>query len=189
MNATEGLYRPPSAYKLLPAILGLFAAFGVLSLIVRGGPPLWFTLLWFAMLGWLAANSLYRTNYELRFDDTYLFWRGFLRSGKVQLADVLAVDSEFLGSIAVFVCRDGGKIRVAVLQGFAPFLSSLSAVNPSLGAQPGLYARFVERAQLRRRARHTCLIYAAATAAEKKDYLSGGTPNLADPEATQAGHE
>jgi len=155
MKAREGFYRPPGPYKLFPAILSVFAGFGVLGLVVREGPPLWFILLWFAMLGWLAVNGLYRTNYELRFDDTYLYWQGFLRSGKVRLSDVLAVDSEFLGSIAVFVCRDGRKIRAGVLQGFAPFLSSLSAANPSLGAKPGLYARFVDQAQLRRRAGRT----------------------------------
>jgi len=155
MNATEGFYRPRASYKLLPAILGVFASFGAISLVVNEGPPLWFSLLWFAMLGWLAVNGLYRTNYELRFDDTYLYWRGFLRSGKVRLSDVVAVDSEFLGSIAVFVCRDGGKIRAGVLQGFAPFLSSLSAAHPSIGAKPGLYARFVDQAQLRGRGGRT----------------------------------
>jgi hypothetical protein len=153
MSAKEGLYRTPIGWRMLPVILGIFAAAGLVGLVVStlgNGPPWWFLLLWFAVLGWLAFNALYRTSYELRFDDAYLFWRGFLRSGKFQVSDVVGVEYDFLGSVAVFTCRDGRRTRVVVLQGFAPFLAALAKAHPAIGAAPGRYARFVERAQLRR---------------------------------------
>lgn len=149
MSAREGLYRAALAWRMLPAILGIFAAFGLVSLLLTNGPPWWFVLLWFAMVGWLAINGLYRTSYELSVDNAYLYWRGFLRSGRVLVAEVGGVDWEFLGSVAVFTFQNGRRIRVVVLQGFAPFLAALTKSHPAIGAAPGRYARFVERAQLR----------------------------------------
>jgi hypothetical protein len=137
---------------MLPAVLGLFGAVGLAFLVaslLTGEPPWWFVLLWFVVVGWLAINGLYRTSYELKFDDAYLYWRGFLRSGKVRLSDVVAVEPEFYGSVAVFVCRDGQRIRVGVLQGLAPFLTALTEAHPTVGASRWWYATFVERAQLR----------------------------------------
>jgi hypothetical protein len=134
---------------MLPVILGVFAAFGLVGPFVKDGPPWGFFVLWFVMVGYLAINFLYRTSGELRFDDSYLFWRGFLRSGRVRLSDVVGIDTEFLGSIAVFNCRDGQRIRVVVLQGFAPFLTALNTAHPTVVVAPGRYARLVERAQLR----------------------------------------
>jgi hypothetical protein len=110
--------------------------------------------LWFAFVGSLAING-YRLNYELKFDDTYLYWRGFLRSGKVRVSDVVAVEPEFHGSIAVFACRDGQRIRVGVLQGLAPFLTAWTEAQPSVGASRWWYPRFVERAQLRGKTERT----------------------------------
>lgn len=148
MSAKEGRYLP-IGWSMFPAILGIFALAGIGALvasIVTGG-PWWFFVLFLAMVAWLAVNVLCRTGYELKFDNAYLYWRGFLRSGKVLVSDVVGVDSEFLGSVAVFICRDGRRIRIAVLQGFAPFLKALTEAHPSLGAAPGWYARLVERAQ------------------------------------------
>ena len=121
---------------------------------LNGEPPWWFVLLWFAFVGSLAING-YRLSYELKFDATYLYWRGFLRSGKVRVSDVVAVDREFSGSVAVFACRDGQRIRVGVLQGLAPFLTALTNAHPTVGASRWWYARFVERAQLRGKTERT----------------------------------
>jgi hypothetical protein len=148
MSAKEGRYLP-IGWSMFPAILAILAICGIGALvasIVSAGPS-WFFVLFLAMVAWLAVNGLYRTGYELKFDDAYLYWRGFFRSGRVLVSDIVGVESEFLGSIAVFICRDGQRIRVAVLQGFAPFLKALTEAHPSLGARPGWYARFVERAQ------------------------------------------
>jgi hypothetical protein len=121
------------------------------------------------MVGWLAINGLYRVGYELKFDTTYLFWRGFLRSGKVQVSEVVGVDTEFLGSVAVFTCRDGQRIRVGVMQGFAPFLTAFTKAHPAVGAAPGRYARFVERAQLKRKTGRTASMDAAGGAGDSEE--------------------
>jgi len=110
-----------------------------------------FMLFWLALVVWMGFDGLYRTNYQLEFDDTYLSWRGFVRSGRILISDVLAVNTEWMGSVAVFTCRNGEKIRVVVLQGFAPFLTALNQAHPSIAASPGFYARFVERSQLKRK--------------------------------------
>jgi hypothetical protein len=106
---------------------------------------------WLAIVAWIGVDGLYRISYQLEFDDMYLSWRGFMRSGRTLISDVVAVDTEFMGAVAVFVCASGDKIRVVVLQGFAPFLRALSEAHPSIVARPGVYARLVERAQLKRR--------------------------------------
>ena len=56
-----------------------------------------------------------------------------------------------MGSVAVIVCKNGQKIRIVILQGFAPFLTALNQAHPSIVATPGVYARLVERAQLKRK--------------------------------------
>jgi hypothetical protein len=151
MSTRDGLYRPPMFWRLLPAWIGLFVGYGLIALAVSvfSGGPWWFFVFFLAVVGWMAFNGLYRTSYELEFDNAYLYWRGFLRSGKVPIADVVGVDSEFLGSLVVFTFRDGRRVRVVVLQGFAPFITALTKAHPSIGAAPGGYARLVERAQLR----------------------------------------
>lgn len=150
MSAKEGRYLP-IGWNMLPAILGIFIVAGLTALVasILTGGPWWFFIFWLAGVAWIAVNGLYRTSYEVRFDDACLYWRGFLRSGKVLVSDIVGLDSEFLGSIAVFICRDGRRIRVGVAQGFAPFLKALTEVHPSVRAAPGRYARFVERAQLK----------------------------------------
>ncbi len=148
MSAKDGRYLP-IGWSMIPAILGLLVVAGIAAFaasILTGG-PWWFFILWLAGVAWIAVNVLYRTSYELRVDNGFLHWHGFLRSGKVLVPDVVSVSSEFLGSIAVFTCRDGTRIRVAVFQGFAPFLTALTEAHPLLAATPGWYARFVDRAQ------------------------------------------
>ncbi len=158
-------------WSMLPAILGILAAADLVALIVSaftGGPWLFFLLL-LAGMAWLAFNDLYRIGYELRFDDTYLSWRGFLRSGKVRVADVIRVDTEFLGSVCVFTCSDGQRIRVYVVQGFAPFLTALTRAHPAIGAVPWRYARLVDRAQLWRPTAHTDSADETSGAGDRKD--------------------
>lgn len=148
MSAKYGRYLP-IGWSMLPAVLGIFAVAGSAALVasILNGGPWWFFILWLAGVAWIAVSGLYRTGHELTFDDTDLYWRGFLRSGKVPLSEIVAIDSEFLGSVAVFICRDGRRIRIVLLQGFAPFLKALTASHPSLTAAPGWYARLIELAQ------------------------------------------
>jgi hypothetical protein len=148
MSHTGGRYLP-IGWSMLPAIVAILVVAGIAALvasIVTGG-PWWFFILWLAGVGWFAVHGLYRTSYELKFDSIHLYWRGFLRSGNVPVSEIVGIDSEFLGEIAVFICRDGQRIRVVVLQGFVPFLKALNEAHPSLGAAPSWYARLVERAQ------------------------------------------
>lgn len=148
----QGRYRP-FLWNMLPGVLLFLSVVGSIALVwsaLSGGPWL-FMLFWLALVAWAGVDGLYRFNYQLEFDDAYLSWRGFMRSGKTPISDVVAVDTEFMGSVAVFVCRNGQKVRVVVLQGFAPFLMGLNQAHPSVVPSPGVYARFVERAQLGRK--------------------------------------
>ena len=144
-------YRP-LVWKMLPGGFVFLIVVGTISLIwsaLNRGPWL-FMLLWLAIVV-SVGFEVYRTNYQLEFDDTFLYWKGFLRSGRVLIADIVAVRTESMGAVATFNCRNGEKVRVVIQQGFAPFLMALNHTHPSVVATPGLYARLVERAQFRRK--------------------------------------
>ena len=143
-------YRPV-LWRMLPVVLGILSTAGLIALIwsvLKGGPWI-FQLFWLGIIAWIALNGLYRTSYELEFDDKYLYWKGFLRSGKVLVSDIVAVDTEFTGSVAVIVCKNGDKVRVMILQGFVPFLEGLTKAHPIIAAKPSVLARLVERAQFK----------------------------------------
>jgi hypothetical protein len=144
-------YRP-LVWNLFPGVLVFLLVVGTIALIwdaLNRGPWL-FMLLWLAILVSIGFE-VYRTNYQLEFDDAYLYWKGFLQSGRVLTTEIVAVRADSMGAVAVFHCRNGEKVRVMILQGFAPFLIALKQAHPSIEATPGFYARLVERAQLRRK--------------------------------------
>jgi hypothetical protein len=145
-------YRP-TPWNFLPLVLSVMGAAGLIALVwsVLNGGPWLFMLFWLGIVAWIAFNGIYRTSYELRFDDTYLYWKGFLDSGRIPVSDVATVDTEFTGSVAVIRCNSGKKIRVVILQGFAPFLEALTRAHPGIIAKPSALARFAERAQLKRK--------------------------------------
>lgn len=153
METLGGIYRAPIGWRLLPVILSTFIATGIIFLVQTAltGGPWWFFVLWLAGVAWLTFNGVYRTNYEASFDSSFLYWRGFLRTGKVPLDDLVGLDYEYMGSVAAFSCKNGQRLRFVVLQGFAPFLSKLARAHPQLPAVPGWYARLVERAQIKRK--------------------------------------
>lgn len=147
-------YHPP-VWGTWPGVLIFLVAAGLFALIwsILNGGPWFFMLLWLAITLSIGVDAIWRTNYQLEFDDTHLFWRGFLRSGTILISEITSVDTEQMGAVAVFKCKNGEKIRVVILQGFAPFLVALNQAHPSIAAAPGAYARLVDRAQLKRKAK------------------------------------
>jgi hypothetical protein len=55
----------------------------------------------------------------------------------------------YSGSIQVIECRDGTKLRVAVMQGYDSFLRSVAAAYPDVPISQGKYAAFVDKVQLK----------------------------------------
>src|SRR5260370_37469475 len=95
-------YRP-LVWKMLPGGFVSLIFVGTISLIwsaLNRGPWL-FMLLWLAIVV-SVGFEVYRTNYQLEFDDTYLYWKGFLRSGRVLIADLVAVCSASMGAVTRF---------------------------------------------------------------------------------------
>lgn len=101
----------------------VFAVAAVMVVIatVRGdGPPVWFTALWLAALGWNAYWWLIRTCSEVRTDASTLEWSTPLGHGEVPLFDIVRVRSSRLGrQIAVIELQGRRPLLVPVLYGFS----------------------------------------------------------------------
>lgn len=144
----DSRYRPV-LWNVFPLVLLVLGTAGLTALVLsalNGGPWL-FMVFWLGIVAWIALNALYRTSYQLEFDEEYLYWKGFIRSGRVLVSDVIAFNTEFSGSVAVILCRNGDKIRVVILPGFSPFLEALTKAHPTIVAKPSATARLAERAR------------------------------------------
>lgn len=125
------------------AIFGVAGCAALVAEIIQRGP--WPLFAMFLLgVGWMAYNSL-RASYELVVSGEQITWRSFVGKGQVLMSDVVSVRSRYSGSVQVFECADGTRFRVAVLQGYRPFIEAVARAHPNFPASVGRYARLVDR--------------------------------------------
>lgn len=150
MTKSEPLaYRAPATWMMWPAAIGILGFGGVVALVgsVVGRGPWPFLLVFIAAIAWMGYNIL-PAAYEVRVVDDSLIWRAFVRAGSMRLADIQSVRSLFNGSIQEYKGAGGRRFRVAVAQGYQPFVETLSRLHPEIPFNDSGYARFVERVRL-----------------------------------------
>jgi hypothetical protein len=136
---------------LAPGIFALMAVMGVLWFVaglVQGGFPVWFGVLWFAGLGWIAFNMIWRQARSVVVVNGTLYWTTWFKQEQIALKDIVRLSLASRGSIQVIECRDGRKLRVAVAQGYRPFIERLARTYPDLDIELGAYSRFVDKVRL-----------------------------------------
>ena len=115
------------------SVLLLVLAVGVVVTTARGnGPPVWFTCLWLAALGWNAYWWLGRTAIEVTVDGATLRWTTALRRGSAPLEDVVRIRaSRTSRQLAVIERREGRPLMVPVRNGFGALERSIQAGAPA----------------------------------------------------------
>lgn len=135
-------------------IVAMFVIFGVFAVVlvtatVEGGtesPPVAFTVLWLAAIGWNGYWWLFRIAVGLRFDGQVLYWEAPFRSGAIPLSDLTAIRPMRLASnVEVFDRRDGRPVLVMATKGLGAFLDSVSLARPGLPVRLGWQGRLAER--------------------------------------------
>jgi hypothetical protein len=137
---------------IAPGIFLMAAAMGALVLVVSfvQGGPVWFVALWFGLMAWIAFNAIVRSARSVEVWDGILVWRSWFTTQRVALKDVDRLSLAFGGTVQVIECRDGRRLRVALAQGYRPFIERLARTYPDLKIEGGRYAAFVDRVQLLR---------------------------------------
>lgn len=145
-------YRLPVRW-LFPVVAVVWAVVDIVLIVAAfasGGPPVWFVALWMAITGWIGFNFLWRMPYEVTVENDLLTWRGFFRTEAVPMSDVARMSLAMTGNMQVIERRNGSKLRIAVMQGYGPFISSVVEAYPGIPIAVGRYAAFVEKVRLQR---------------------------------------
>jgi hypothetical protein len=144
-------FRPPLGKGPIVAIFVIFgiAAIVLVTATVGDGtqsPPVAFTVLWLAALGWNAYWWLFRIAVALRIDGYVLYWNAPFRSGAIPLADLKGIRPLRLASnVEVFDHSAGRPVLVMATKGLGAFLDAVSVARPDLPVRLGWQGRLAER--------------------------------------------
>lgn len=131
-------------------IMTAAGAAGLVASLITGG-PWWFCALWLLIIGWIGFTFIWRLPYEVVINDGHLTWRGYRQRRTVPMSDVARMTLAFSGNVQIVECRDGSRLRIGVMQGYAPFIQSVVEEYPDLSIELGRYAGFVEKVRFQRR--------------------------------------
>jgi hypothetical protein len=92
----------------------------------QGGPPLYFTVLWLAALGWNVYWWLWRISYRIEVDGDRLRWKTPLRSGRALVGDVESIRPGFRGQTTVLEMRAGRDVICLTRNGISEFVAALT---------------------------------------------------------------
>lgn len=122
------VYRVPAA-GTFPFILGFMALVGflALALTLTGDGPLWFVLVYLAIVGWNAWSFLFRFARAASIESGALRWTGFVSSESVRLDEITRLSVWPGSSVQVVECRDGRKLRIPITPGYRPLGDALEA--------------------------------------------------------------
>jgi hypothetical protein len=139
-------YRAPLSPKIMAAMLLVPLLGGGIAFVfsaINGGP--WaFVLVWLGVMGGVSYGLLGVSCHEVSIEDGMFRWRTAFRHGVVPMEGLVRVNAWPGGTIHVFEFRDGTRVRVGVMQGYARFLERLSEAYPSLPVPGATYAVFVD---------------------------------------------
>jgi hypothetical protein len=145
-------YRVPVRW-LFPIASVVWAFVDVVLIVLAftsAGPPVWFVVLWLGVTGWIGFNFLWRIPYEVLVEDGHLTWRGFFRTQSVPMSDITRLSLAMTGNMQIVERRDGSKLRIAVMQGYGPFIRSVVEAYPDIPIAVGRYSAFVDKVRLQR---------------------------------------
>lgn len=137
--AAEERWSLPIAWiAFVVVIMAAMAAAGVFlvaqTVAGRQGPPLFFLVVWFAVLGWNVYMWLFRVAYRVELSDSVLTWRAPLAGGRVPVSAIDRV-GRYLGAPNTCVLRaDGHRSVIAFtqLRSFDPMLRALNRFNAAV---------------------------------------------------------
>jgi hypothetical protein len=132
--------------------LVIFGGFGIGAIVMLawlltdGGPPLVFGVLWLAIVAWNGYWYLLRVAGELWLDGTTLHWRAALRSGSIDVAEIVEIRPFRLASnIEVIQLRNGRPILTMAGKGIRELNDSIARQRPGLPVRLGRAALLGER--------------------------------------------
>jgi hypothetical protein len=139
--------RPPVTTALVGVLLlaGIFRL--TLSLAQHG--PWEFMALWLLVVGIAGYGILERTCNSIVIQDGRLSWWSAFSHGEMVMDQAVRVTAWPGGSVHVFEFRNGAKVRVAVMQGYLPFLQQLHETYSELSLPADTYARLINKVSVR----------------------------------------
>lgn len=132
-------YHARQSRRIATFVLVLFGIFALalLRVLLTGGGPGSFALLWLAGLGWVAYAYLGRFGCSIEVDGTRVTWRSLLRRREVDVLELTGNGSAW-GQFAQLDVRGGPPLVVmAEGLGWMQFLESLNAVHPARPFEAG----------------------------------------------------
>lgn len=135
-------YHPPEM-GLLPLAMAVVGGPFFLFLTFTQGGPIWFVLLWIAVMLWVSYDYLVRQARKVVVIRGVLFWSNYLTTEQVPLSEVTRIRGTLLSAIQVIECRDGRIFRIPVMWGYRKFAEGLRREYPDIPFELSPYARFL----------------------------------------------
>ncbi len=123
-------------FQLLVMSVLVIAGVSILVLTTTGhaGPPLWFLVIWFGVLGWNVYWLLFRVAYRVELVGETLQWKAPFAGDALPVSAITSV-GRFLGTFFICIVRAPGHQSLVVFtkfRSFEPMLAALNRLNPAV---------------------------------------------------------